>query len=223
MQQISMLKQETLDSRQVAEMLEKNHADLLRDIAKTKEYFRESKIAFSDFFIESQYRTETNLKTYKNYQITKKGCEFLAHKLTGAKGAAFTAKYIDAFHELQNNLALPSEVMGQVLQIQTKILEQLEKIENRKYLLAAPSGGTTDEIEHLLNRQRKSRKSGKARQLLMETLPPEIRIIIDRLLLDKSRNYAFIQKVLAEKGYRVSDSAIRNYYKKAIAKTEVAR
>ena len=222
MQQISMLKQETLDSRQVAEMLEKNHADLLRDIAKTKEYFSESKIALAEYFINSSY-VDMQGKTRKNYQITKKGCEFLAHKLTGAKGAVFTAKYIDAFHELQNNLALPSEVMGQVLQIQTKILEQLEKIENRKYLLAAPSGGTTDEIEHLLNRQRKSRKSGKARQLLMETLPPEIRIIIDRLLLDKSRNYAFIQKVLAEKGYRVSDSAIRNYYKKAIAKTEVAR
>lgn len=222
MQQISMLQQETLDSREVAEMLEKRHTDLLRDIAKTKDYFTERKIALSDFFQETSFIDATGRKL-KNYQITKKGCEFLAHKLTGAKGAAFTAKYIDAFHELQNNLALPSEVMGQVLQIQTKILEQLEKIENRKYLLAAPSGGTTDEIEHLLNRQRKSRKSGKARQLLMETLPPEIRIIIDRLLLDKSRNYAFIQKVLAEKGYRVSDSAIRNYYKKAIAKTEVAR
>lgn len=222
MQQISMLQQETLDSREVAEMLEKRHTDLLRDIAKTKDYFTERKIALSDFFQETSFIDATGRKL-KNYQITKKGCEFLAHKLTGAKGAAFTAKYIDAFHEMQNNLALPSEVMGQVLQIQTKILEQLEKIENRKYLLAAPSGGTTDEIEHLLNRQRKSRKSGKARQLLMETLPPEIRIIIDRLLLDKSRNYAFIQKVLAEKGYRVSDSAIRNYYKKAIAKTEVAR
>ena len=222
MQQISMLQQETLDSREVAEMLEKRHTDLLRDIAKTKDYFTERKIALSDFFQETSFIDATGRKL-KNYQITKKGCEFLAHKLTGAKGAAFTAKYIDAFHELQNNLALPSEVMGQVLQIQTKILEQLEKIENRKYLLAAPSGGTTDEIEHLLNRQRKSRKSGKARQLLMETLPPEIRILVDRLLLDKSRNYAFIQKVLAEKGYRVSNSAIRNYYKKAIAKTEVAR
>ena len=222
MQQISMLKQETLDSRQVAEMLEKNHADLLRDIGKTKDYFSESKIALAEYFINSNY-VDAQGKARKNYQITKKGCEFLAHKLTGAKGAAFTAKYIDAFHELQNNLALPNEVMGQVLQIQTKILERLEKIENRKYLLAAPGGGTTDEIEHLLNRQRKSRKSGKARQLLMETLPPEIRILVDRLLLDKSRNYAFIQKVLAEKGYRVSNSAIRNYYKKAIAKTEVAR
>ena len=223
MQQISMLKQETLDSRQVAEMLSKSHDMLLRDIVKYRSYFAQTaKLQSDEYFVESTYQSGTG-KKYKNYQITKKGCEFLAHKLTGAKGAAFTAKYIDAFHELQNNLALPSEVMGQVLQIQTKILEHLEKIDNRKYLPAAPSGGTTDEIEHLLNRQRKSRKSGKARQLLMETLPPEIRILVDRLLLDKSRNYAFIQKVLAEKGYRVSNSAIRNYYKKAIAKTEVAR
>lgn len=89
--------QTTIDSRQVAVMLEKEHSELLKDIRKYTEYLREGNFPFSEFFIESSYKTKGNNKTYKNYQITKKGCEFLAHKLTGAKGATFTAKYIYAF------------------------------------------------------------------------------------------------------------------------------
>lgn len=38
------------------------------------------------------------------YQITKKGCEFIAHKLTGTKGTIFTARYINRFHEMQDIL-----------------------------------------------------------------------------------------------------------------------
>ena len=66
MQQISMLQQETLDSREVAEMLEKRHTDLLRDIAKTKDYFTERKIALSDFFQETSFIDATGRKL-KNY------------------------------------------------------------------------------------------------------------------------------------------------------------
>ena len=50
---------ETLDSREVAEMVEKNHKDLLRDIRGYIEIMQEAdeisqrKIAPSDFFIES--------------------------------------------------------------------------------------------------------------------------------------------------------------------------
>ncbi|MDO4765166.1 MAG: Rha family transcriptional regulator [Eubacteriales bacterium] len=221
MRQISLLNKETLDSREVAEMIGKQHSHLLRDIASYEDYLIQSNFGLNDYFQESSF-TDAIGRKLKNYQITKKGCEFLAHKLTGAKGAAFTAKYIDAFHEMKESLAFPSEVITQMLQVQAKMLERLEQLENRKPV-AIGYGGTTDEIESLLNRQRRSRKTGKARQLLMETLPPEIRIIVDRLLLDKSRNYTFVQKVLAEKGYRVSDSAIRNYYRKTIAKTEVTR
>ena len=222
MRQISLLNKETLDSREVAEMMGKQHSHLLRDIASYEDYLTQSNFGLSDYFQETSFTDATGRKL-KNYQITKKGCEFLAHKLTGAKGAAFTAKYIDAFHEMQNSLALPNEVITQILQVQTKMLERLERLESQKPVILGYGGGTTDEIESLINRQRRSRKTGKTRQLLMETLPPEIRIIVDRLLLDKSRNYTFIQKVLAEKGYRVSDSAIRNYYKKTIAKMKVAK
>jgi Rha family phage regulatory protein len=97
------LKKLVLDSREVAKMLGKNHADLLRDIAKNVKYLTESKIAFSEFFQETRYKDSTGKKN-KRYDITKKGCEFLAHKLTGKKGAIFTATYINKFHEMEQAL-----------------------------------------------------------------------------------------------------------------------
>lgn len=102
------LKKLVLDSREVAKMLGKNHADLLRDIAKNVEYLTESKIAFSEFFQETRYKDSTGKKN-KRYDITKKGCEFLAHKLTGKKGAIFTATYINKFHEMEQALKEPKE------------------------------------------------------------------------------------------------------------------
>ena len=102
------LKRLVLDSRDVAKMLDKNHADLLRDIAKNMKYLTESKIAFSEFFQETQYKDSTGKKN-KRYDISKKGCEFLAHKLTGKKGAIFTATYINKFHEMEQALKEPKE------------------------------------------------------------------------------------------------------------------
>ncbi len=42
------------------------------------------------------------------YLVTKKGCEFIAHKLTGQKGTEFTARYINRFHEMEQELAIPN-------------------------------------------------------------------------------------------------------------------
>lgn len=93
----------TLDSREVATMVEKTHAHLLRDIEKYEGYLGESKIGFSDFWKESSYKTSQN-KTMKCYLISIKGCEFIAHKMTSRKGALFTARYINRFHEMEELL-----------------------------------------------------------------------------------------------------------------------
>ena len=96
--------EQTLDSREVAEMVEKDHSKLLRDLRKYEEQFTEAKIGFSDFFRESEYKDSTG-RTLPCYRITKKGCEFIAHKLTGIKGTIFTARYINRFHEMQDILS----------------------------------------------------------------------------------------------------------------------
>lgn len=103
--------EQTLDSREVAKMVEKEHKFLMRDIRRyikqiiegNEKYFTECKIAPSDFFKESDYKDSTG-RTLPCYRITKKGCEFIAHKLTGTKGTIFTARYINRFHEMEDIL-----------------------------------------------------------------------------------------------------------------------
>lgn len=94
----------TLDSREVAEMIEKEHSKLLRDLRRYEEQFIEAKIGFNDFFRNSEYKDSIG-RTLPCYKVTKKGCEFISHKLTGIKGTIFTARYINRFHEMQNTLA----------------------------------------------------------------------------------------------------------------------
>ena len=88
--------EQTITSVEVAEMVNKRHTDLIRDIRRYSEQLAESKIALSDFFTESTYKDSTG-RALPCYNVTKKGCEFIANKLTGDKGILFTAKFINIF------------------------------------------------------------------------------------------------------------------------------
>lgn len=94
--------EQTISSIEVAEMVGKEHKELLRDIRRYCEQLSQSKIALPDFFTESEY--ENRGKMYPCYKVTKKGCEFIAHKLTGVKGTEFTAKYINRFHDMEDTI-----------------------------------------------------------------------------------------------------------------------
>jgi hypothetical protein len=59
-----------------------------------------SKIAFSEFFVESTYLDSTG-RTLPCYLISKMGCEMVANKLTGEKGVLFTAVYVKKFNEME--------------------------------------------------------------------------------------------------------------------------
>lgn len=93
-----------LDSREVAEMVGKKHNELMKDIRRYIDQLGEGKIPHTDFFKESSYRTEQN-KKMPCFQVSKKGCEFIANKLTGVKGTEFTAKYINRFHDMEGVIA----------------------------------------------------------------------------------------------------------------------
>ena len=97
-----------ITSMEVAQMVDKKHYELLKDIRRYIMQLGEGKIPFSDFFTESNYITEQN-KTMPCFLVTKKGCEFIAHKLTGQKGTEFTARYINRFHEMEEGNAPVNE------------------------------------------------------------------------------------------------------------------
>ena len=98
---MSNLIRNTITSMEVEKMVGKEHSKLLRYIINYVVQLVEAKIGFTDFFKEATYTTEQN-KILPCFQVTKKGCEFIAHKLTGQKGTEFTARYINRFHEMED-------------------------------------------------------------------------------------------------------------------------
>lgn len=97
---------DVVDSRDVAEMVEKNHAHLLRDINGYIEILRKSanpKLDSLNFFIPSTYK-DAQEKERPCYLITKKGCDMVANKMTGAKGVLFTAAYVTAFEKMREKI-----------------------------------------------------------------------------------------------------------------------
>lgn len=124
------LEQKFIDSREVAEMVGKDHSKLLRDIRTYAEQLAEAKIGLGNFFTESSYK-DANNQTRPCYLVTKKGCEFIAHKLTGIKGTEFTAKYINRFHELEDVIKTQMPTGNDLIALAVieahKMLEQKDK------------------------------------------------------------------------------------------------
>lgn len=99
-----------IDSRDVAQMVERPHNDLLKSIRTYSEYLAEGDFSHSDFFVESSY-LDKNGKPQPCYLITRKGCDMIANKTTGKKGILFTAAYVNAFEEMRQALtAVPARV-----------------------------------------------------------------------------------------------------------------
>lgn len=103
---VSINGQLVTESREVAVMIGKNHADLLRDIRGYVETLGKSSFASADFFVESNY-IDTQGKPRACYQLTKKGCEMVGNKMTGEKGVLFTAAYVTRFEDMEKTLNAP--------------------------------------------------------------------------------------------------------------------
>ncbi|HEL1828363.1 TPA: Rha family transcriptional regulator [Streptococcus suis] len=99
-----------IDSRTVAEWTGKEHKSLMRDIRQYTEFLKGTDLCSTDFWQETTY-TASNGKENPCYMITKKGCEFIQHKMTGQKGAVFTAKYINYFWEQGEQLQEATQIL----------------------------------------------------------------------------------------------------------------
>lgn len=120
-----------VDSREVAEMVEKEHKNLLRDIKGYVNTLDGSNLSSQDFFIESTYINLQN-KEQPCYLLTKKGCDMVANKLTGEKGVIFTAKYVTAFEEMKEKLSVkPMPQLSKELQAIFVLDERTVKIESK--------------------------------------------------------------------------------------------
>lgn len=147
---------QTISSREVAEMMEVTHSNLLRKIDNHTEILKkvtELNFDLSDLWQLNSYKDSTG-RILKEYQVTKKGCEFLAHKTTGEKGDLFTIRYMNKFQEMEEYIKAtyqPSYMIEDPIKRAEKwIEEQKEKqqLENKNKELEEENEGLTIEIEH---------------------------------------------------------------------------
>ena len=127
----------TIDSREVAEMLGKDHSELLKEIEGRKDgknvglipVLTRGNFHLVNYFIEDCYKDKKGQRR-KCYQITKMGCELIGNKQQGEKGILFTAKYVERFNEMEKSLSEPKSSLD-LLELQVKALKEVEqKVEN---------------------------------------------------------------------------------------------
>lgn len=151
---------ETIDSREVAEMVEVRHDNLVKKIRNYQQILDSSKLRSQDFFVPRTYVNSQN-KEQPCYLLTKKGCEMVANKLTGEKGVIFTAKYVNRFEEMEKHIkqqktapVLPNNYLEALEQLvsEVKLNEQLT-FENKQLKLKlgcnSPEGNRLYSIEEI--------------------------------------------------------------------------
>ena len=92
-----------IDSRDVSEMIDRPHNDLIKSIRTYLDYLAQGNFPLSDFFLPDTYKDSTG-RTLPCYLLTRKGCDMVANKMTGEKGVLFTATYVTKFEEMENSL-----------------------------------------------------------------------------------------------------------------------
>lgn len=105
---------QTISSKEVATMMEVEHSKLLRKIDGINKDFNQAKIGLVKYWIESTY-IDNKGERRRCFQVTKLGCEFLAHKSTGTKGNLFTARYMDRFNEMEKIINSDEQLKAKLL------------------------------------------------------------------------------------------------------------
>lgn len=171
----------TLTSLEVAEMVEVEHAKLLRSIRTYCEYLAEANFGLGQYFIESTY-FDANHQSRPCFQVTKKGCEMIANKLTGPKGIIFTAKYIERFHSMENyikerqvntsQLSPQLQALSQMVQamatfelnqkqLQNQVQETKQEVQSMRDTLLLDHDSWRGECNKLINKVAKQRGGTK--------------------------------------------------------------
>lgn len=105
----------TLTSLEVAEMVGRQHKDVMRDIRTIIEHLGdERKIAPVEYFIESTYRGG-NGQERPSFLLTKKGCELYSTRMTGEKGTRFAVRYIERFNQMEQQQHLQPKSQAELI------------------------------------------------------------------------------------------------------------
>lgn len=113
-------------SRNVAEVFDKNHKDVLRDIRNVLESNPDKEFGQRNF-APSSYRNEQN-KEQPEYLLTRDGTMLLIMGYTGSKAMALKTAYIKRFNEMEQALRNGAQVQHQVGYSPRELLDAAELI-----------------------------------------------------------------------------------------------
>lgn len=196
------------DSRDVAEMVDVRHDNLLSKIdgyisvLSTNLNFK-----VSDFFIKGEYRDSTG-RTLPHYYITKKGCDMVANKMTGKKGVLFTATYVTKFEEMEKQADIDVSLLTPEMQMFKHMFDgvakmQIEHSQTQKELTEVKSTVETIQ-ETFLQRDDDWRKS--------------INTMLNGAAFRSSQEYRVLRsesyQALEERGKCDLNTRLRNYTKR---------
>ncbi|MCH4482897.1 phage antirepressor KilAC domain-containing protein [Staphylococcus haemolyticus] len=188
------------NSREVAKMIGVEHRTLKRDI-KThinhldfdENNMRTNLYTSQKYFIDSEYYDVYNRKQHE-YLITKIGCDFIANKMTGRKGALFTDAYITAFENMKKELQQLSQPVASYM-IDDPIKRAEKWIEEYR------------EKEQLIEENRSHLRlieSQKPKVLFAETLAGS----------EKSILISELAKLISQNGYKIGPNKLFEWLRK---------
>jgi len=102
-------KQPMITSLDVAEMVGREHRNVMRDIEKVKADLGLLNVEHTPYFLESTYLHPQNNQNYPMFLLTKKGCELYGNRMTGIDGTGFAVKYIERFNAMEEVLQQPKQ------------------------------------------------------------------------------------------------------------------
>lgn len=111
-------------SKKIAEVFEKRHDHVLRDI----ESLAGGIPNFGETFQKTTYIHEQNGQEYPMYYITRDGFSLLAMGFTGQKALEWKVKYIEAFNYMEQQLNTPELQMAHGLLAAKTLIEQKDKL-----------------------------------------------------------------------------------------------
>lgn len=178
-------------SRQIAESFGKEHKHVLRDIENL--IGGESKIGLSSMFFKSEYISAQN-KKLPEYLMNRDGFSLLVMGFTGKEALEWKLKYIQAFNEMEKQLAQRPQLSRSELMAQTLIAahEELEH-KDRQIAELTPKGIFADAV----SASKKSILVGELAKLLCQ----------NGVQIGQNRLFSWMR----ERGYLIKDPKRSDY------------
>ncbi|MDC0825482.1 Rha family transcriptional regulator [Lactococcus petauri] len=127
----------TLTSLEVAEMVGRDHNNVLKDIRNIIEQIGEVK-NYQSYFLEDTYKNSQN-REMPCFKLTKQGCELYGGRMSGAKGTHFAMNYIERFNQMEEYIKQeeaklptdPMEILKLTFQAQENTVKEVEMVKDR--------------------------------------------------------------------------------------------